>query len=103
MTTMGVTDIIALLGGFVAIVGVIVSALTAKNSATKEELNGLRNTIKTLQDTILVLQNENERLRRRLTEVEATADAKDKIIDKLEGEIRELRTQVNRRNTRPRQ
>ena len=103
MTSMGVTDIIAMLGAFVAVIGVVVSALTAKHSATKAELEGLRNTIKTLQDTILVLQNENERLRRRLSEVEAVADVKDKTIDKLEDEIRELRAQMNRRNTRPRQ
>lgn len=87
---MTVTDIIALLGGFVGVVGVVVSALTARNGATKAELESLRDTIKGLQD-------ENERLRRRLGEVETAASAKDRRIEELQREIVELQSKVNRR------
>lgn len=97
---MSVTEIIALLGAFVGVIGVVVSALTAKNSATKAELEGLRLTIETLRTTITALQNENERLRKRLGEVETAADAKDKTIQQLETEVNELRAQMNRRKPR---
>lgn len=69
----------ALSGAVLGMIGVVISMMTAKSAATKDEINSLR-------ATILTLTAENERLRRRVEELENQNVAKNRRIDELEVE-----------------
>ena len=88
--------VLGILSSFVvAIAGVVIAIFTAKSSINKTELESLRATITELRATISSLQGENERLRKRLYDIECAADAKDKTIHEQATEIETLRDQVD--------
>lgn len=66
----------ALSGAVLGVIGVVISALTARSAATKDEINSLR-------QTIIGLSQENERLRRRVQDLENENLVKDRRIDEL--------------------
>ena len=78
--------ITAISGLVTGLIGIMIAALTARNSAQKAELDSLRTTITTLQA-------ENKRLFDRVTALENGKKHADECNDKLEDEIRVLRGQ----------
>jgi predicted nuclease with TOPRIM domain len=75
--------IIALITG---IGGLVTGIITARSAATKAELESLR-------QTIVGLQDENARLRVRVSELEARNEAQDKAKDCLEVRVKLLETE----------
>jgi chromosome segregation ATPase len=84
---MTVTDFVAIAGALVAVASVFISGLSARNGATKAELTSLR-------ETIVALQNENGRLRARMTEYEASSAQKDRTIAGQAEKIAEQATKI---------
>jgi len=69
----------AMSGAILGAIGIVISMMTARSAATKEEINSLR-------ATILTLTAENDRLRRRVEELEKQGESKSRRIDELEAE-----------------
>jgi len=69
----------AMSGAILGAIGIVISMMTAKSAATKEEINSLR-------ATIITLTGENDRLRRRVEELEKQGESKNRRIDELEAE-----------------
>lgn len=82
------TDIATIIGLISGVSGVMIALFTARSSVSKTELDSLR-------ATIIGLQAENERLRKRLNDIECAAEAKDKTIHEQATEIETLRDQVD--------
>jgi len=78
--------ITAISGLVTGLIGIMIAALTARNSAQKTELDSLRTTIENLQ-------HENKRLLDRVIVLEDGKQKSDNCNDKLEDEIRVLRGQ----------
>jgi predicted nuclease with TOPRIM domain len=78
----------ALGGLIVGLVSAVVAAYTARNSATRAEVDSLRVTIKALVE-------ENDRLRKRLAEIETINEQKNERIDLLEGELELMRQELD--------
>jgi regulator of replication initiation timing len=86
----------------IAVGGLITAVWTARSTATKAELESLRQTINSLQQENARLQMQNEKLRGRVEELEKKSDEQDAIrliladrVRAVEAENVELKTQVN--------
>jgi septal ring factor EnvC (AmiA/AmiB activator) len=77
MNDVTIAYITAISGAIIGIIGIIISLFTARNSATRQEVDSLRSTIRALTE-------ENDRLRRRIIELENDTAARDRKIDELE-------------------
>jgi len=69
-------------GAIVAIIGVIISGLTARSAARKDEISSLR-------DAIAILQVENERMQKRIQSLEIEIQEREQRILFLETSLRE--------------
>lgn len=90
-------------GSFItAVIGIVIAAATARSAATRDEVESLRRTLKALQE-------ENERLRKRVIELEDEAAKRDQLIDanmveliQLRKELATLREENHRLKMKPR-
>ena len=91
---MAISDIIAVMGILTGLSGAVIALFTARSAVNKAELESLRASLVSQQATITALQNENERLRKRLADIECAAEAKDKTIHEQATEIETLRDEL---------